>query len=472
MAGTLNFEFRSGARGPRREGDTARLLLVGDFSARAHRGLAEPASLASRPVRAVDVDSLDAAVARCATRIVGTPADGIPVDLAIESIDDFHPDHLCEMDPTLAALLALRRRLLDPREFAAAAAELGAVATPPVTQASAAPPARETDQQAMERLLGSAPVRPAGERGAFAPGVVDAFLRQIVGAQQLAPELKFQAQYLAAVDLQASARLRGMLHLPAFQSAEALWRGVQMLVARLDLGDELELYLLDATPGELATEGALARRLGQLAVEAGDAGASWLAVVGLTSFGTTDLDLLASIGAAAGAAGMPFIAGAQASLAGGFDANGDWQLPDAATLGAWQALRAAGVAGSIGLVAPRFLLRLPYGKATDPLDGFAFEELAGTVPQPLELLWGEPALAAGLALARGQEPGALDVEDLPALSYVEDGERKLQPCTEWLLAERASVQVWEQGIMTLLGSRQRNAARLAGWRTIAAASEA
>lgn len=130
------------------------------------------------------------------------------------------------------------------------------------------------------------------------------------------------------------------------------------------------------------------------------------------------------------------------------------------------------MAGSIGLVAPRFLLRLPYGKATDPLDGFAFEELAGTVPQPLELLWGEPALAAGLALARGQEPGALDVEDLPALSYVEDGERKLQPCTEWLLAERASVQVWEQGIMTLLGSRQRNAARLAGWRTIAAASEA
>ena len=58
MAATLEFEFR-GRDSRRREDRSTRLLLIGDFGARAHRGLADPAALIRRPVSVVDVDSLD-----------------------------------------------------------------------------------------------------------------------------------------------------------------------------------------------------------------------------------------------------------------------------------------------------------------------------------------------------------------------------------------------------------------------------
>ncbi|MFC7539039.1 type VI secretion system contractile sheath domain-containing protein [Siccirubricoccus deserti] len=37
-------------------------------------------------------------------------------------------------------------------------------------------------------------------------------------------------------------------------------------------------------------------------------------------------------------------------------------------------MQAAPEAAYIGLAAPRFLLRMPYGKKSDPIDSFAFEE--------------------------------------------------------------------------------------------------
>ena len=134
----------------------------------------------------------------------------------------------------------------------------------------------------------------------------------------------------------------------------------------------------------------------------------------------------------------------------------------------WRALRGSAVAASTGLVAPRFLLRLPYGQAQDAVDCFPFEELAAATPSAGELLWGEPAIAAMLVLARANEADPLAIDDLPALTFTSDGERKLQPCAEWLMGERVAVQLSEHGLMPLLGSRHRNAVRLAGWRTIAA----
>ena len=65
---------------------------------------------------------------------------------------------------------------------------------------------------------------------------------------------------------------------------------------------------------------------------------------------------------------------------------------------AWEALRALPASAYLGLATPRFLLRMPYGKKTDPIDAFAFEEftreggLSG-------MLWGHPALLAASLVA-------------------------------------------------------------------------
>jgi len=470
---TLDFEMRVGGSALRREGDVVKLLVMGDFSGRAHRGLMDVSTLAKRRAVPVDIDSLDAVVARFAPRLAATLDDGTAADLDITCIDDLHPDRLIALHSPLAALMTLRERVLDPAQFAIAAAELGGARGDTKAQTP------EDDRATIGRLLGDSPATGSARPASAAAIAVAALIRQISAGPASAPGApEFQPQYLAAVDALTTAKLRALLHLPAFQSLEAAWRGVQMLVSRLDLGDELQLHLLDVTLDELRTDAAqaagdpsqsaLARRLRSLADEAAEADASWLIAGGLFNFAADDLDVLASIGDAARAIAVPFIAGADATIAGTFPDASEWQPPAEATLARWRALRAGTSASAIGLVVPRFLLRLPYGRATDAIDAFPFEELAKPVPSSAELLWGHAALAAMLVRARDAETNAFDIDDLPALTYDEDGERRLCCCAEWLIGERIADRLADHGMMPLLGSRQRNAVRLVGWRAVAA----
>src|SRR5205823_5661158 len=60
---------------------------------------------------------------------------------------------------------------------------------------------------------------------------------------------------------------------------------------------------------------------------------------------------------------------------------------------AWAALGKMPEAGYLGLACPRFLLRLPYGAKTEPVDCFDFEEF--TPKTGLRgMLWGHPAVIA------------------------------------------------------------------------------
>ena len=147
---------------------------------------------------------------------------------------------------------------------------------------------------------------------------------------------------------------------------------------------------------------------------------------------TTDIGLLAALGLIASHAGGPLLAGADPALAG----------DDAGALAAWQALRRSEAAPWIGLAAPRVLLRLPYGKGSDPIEAFAFEEFAGAAGAG-RVPVGQRSLAIGAAhrqafTARGwdMEPGdEREIGDLPAYTFVRDGEREMQACGERFLTE-------------------------------------
>ena len=63
---------------------------------------------------------------------------------------------------------------------------------------------------------------------------------------------------------------------------------------------------------------------------------------------------------------------------------------------ALEALRELPEASHLALLAPRFMLRHPYGKKSDPISAFAFEEF--TPDEGLRgMLWGHPALLAASA---------------------------------------------------------------------------
>jgi type VI secretion system protein ImpC len=123
---------------------------------------------------------------------------------------------------------------------------------------------------------------------------------------------------------------------------------------------------------------------------------------------------------------------------------------------------------------PRFLLRLPYGKKSDPTERFKFEELVGKKSHE-GYLWGNPALAAVCLLGQSFSehgwafrPGVLsEVDGVPVHVYEEDGEQAIKPCAEVLLTERGAEVFARKGLMPLLSVRGQDVVRLGAFRSLA-----
>jgi len=470
MPGRLQFDMNPQPTRPRSARGPMRLLLLGDFSG---RPAADRPPLAGRATHKLDVDSFDAVIERIA------PALRLDDDeIEFSELEHFHPDSLYTRVPLFTALRQMRQRLMDPAQFAQAAADLGVSATP-----AAGAPAPAGGGDLLAGLLGG---RPAGAAAAAAPAAtpatgVDAFIRRIVAPHVVANIQPQQTQLVASVDAAITAEMRTLLHQPALQALEAAWRGAMWLVSSLDLDEELQLHLLDVSREELladvvAAQGKLAET--ELYRVLADrwrnvpGGEPWHLLVGLYSFGPADADigLAAALGLLASQAGGPLLAAGDPALA----------TAEPAALAGWAALRGSEAAPWLGFVTPRVLLRLPYGKRSDPLSAFAFEEFPGGAPPHEQLLWGPGSLAAALLIGRAfisngwsMQPGdENEVADLPAYTYDDDGEKVLLPCAEHLLGERAGQALMEAGLMPLMSHKHRNAATLMRFQSIAAPAAA
>ncbi|HYT92251.1 MAG TPA: type VI secretion system contractile sheath large subunit [Gemmataceae bacterium] len=460
-----------------------RIAILGNFSGT--RGASS--ALANRRPIVVDRDNFDEVMAQFNVQ-VQLPA-GEPI--RFRELDDFHPDRLFEQLELFETLRDLRRRLGNRSTFAAAAAEVrswGAPAAPPPAEETAPPPPRDGAQLLDEILGGGLAPAPAP-----APGLGgtdwNAFLQQIVAPYAIPGADPDQARLIAQVDEATGAAMRAVLHDPAFQAVEALWRGVYFLVRRLNTDEGLKLCLIDVSKEELAADlGAAdlsASATYKMLVErtVGTPGAHpWAALIAHYTLGATveDAVLLARMGMVARAAGAPFLAAADSrlfgctSLAQTPDAD-DWQANVAVEVKeVWAALRQTPQAAWIGLAAPRFLLRLPYGKAAGGMERFAFEELPEGAPHE-GYLWGNPSVACALLLGEaftragwGMRPGlVLDVTDLPAHVWNEDGESHLKPCAEVVLSERAYERILDAGVMPLLSVQGSDRVHLARFQSLA-----
>ncbi|GAA5165337.1 type VI secretion system contractile sheath domain-containing protein [Viridibacterium curvum] len=441
MAG-MQFEFTTGpgrkaAQAERREEGPLRILLLGDFS-----GLpaGERTPLAQRKTCKVDIDNFDNLLARLAPR--ATLAAG---SVQFANIDDFHPDALYQRLPLFQALREARSQ----------------------------PPSAASDL--LGGLLGGN-AAPAASTSSKPASPLDTLIRSVVAPHILPDTTSETRAYTAAVDAAIAEQMRAVLHDPAFQSLEANWRGVQWLLRELELDENLQLHLFDVTRDELLAD--IVNAGGQLAQSGLHAaladrwrsapdGEPWSLLAGLYKFGPSDLDigLLAALGLIASQAGGPFIAAGDMALVG---------EEDDATLNGWRALRRSQAAPWIGLTAPRLLLRLPYGKGSDAIESFAFEELGSGEPEHEHLLWGAGSLGATLLIGRAFAASGWDFSpgderelgDLPAWVFTRDGERELQACAERYLGETAATALLEAGLMPLLSHRNSNAVTLLRFQSI------
>ena len=311
-------------------------------------------------------------------------------------------------------------------------------------------------------------------------GSVDDLIRRAVAPHIVPAADPHLPELLAAVDVALGDVMRRVLHDPGFQAVEATWRGIDWLVSSLELGEDLELYLLHVTRDELPRQGSgsdLWRRLVEREAQT-EGGLELSALVGNYRFNATsdDLATLQAMGDLARALDAPFVAECGANLLGSravaeqSDPR-DWQPLEPEIDAQWRALRTGSAGHSLGLLFPRFLLRRPYGRRSDPVEAFGFEEQPPT-PEHESFLWGNPAFACAAVMARvlqgdGAPADAGTITDLPAFSFSSDDEERLQPCAEVCLTERAIDAIVSRGMMPLVSFKDRNAIRLVRLQSIA-----
>jgi len=289
--------------------------------------------------------------------------------------------------------------------------------------------------------------------------------------------------------------MRGVLHNPDFQALEAAWRVVFLLVRQLETGSQLKLFLVDISKQELAEDVSSAgshkdlrntgayRLLVEQSVETPGA-EPWSIIVGNYSFGPAaeDAELLSRMAKIADRAGAVFLTGANPRLLGVASlavasSPRDWKLPEKS--GGWAELRRLPEAGAVGLALPRFMLRLPYGKKTSPLESFEFEEFTGE-PAHEDYLWGSGAFAVALLLGQSfsdagweMRPGQFaEIEKLPLHVYPGDGGSQVKPCAEVVLTEDAVERMLEEGLIPLVSFKGRDVVRVARFQSIAESAPA
>jgi type VI secretion system protein ImpC len=400
-----------------------RILVLADLTGRKNKELRAP--LAGRRPIAIDRDNFDDVVSQLqpSLRLSG-------LDLRFTQLDDFHPDQLYERLPVFRKLAKLREQPPQPR-----------------AQAAAPPP----------NLLESIVEQLGSETGARSEDAADlpAFLKKVTASSLEPREDPGRQAWAARTDTATAELMRGILHHPAFQKLEAAWRAVAFLVNRLDTDGPLKIHVLDVTLEELLDDEAATYALLQ---RRGD---PWSVIVGDFSFAqnTEDAVRLHRLARAARLAGAPFLAEALP--------------PSGTTAPEWQAFRGSADAVWVGLTVPRFLLRLPYGPGTSPVERFAFEEMPHQ--EHARYLWGNPAFCCALLLGRAflregwqMRPGVIrEIENLPLHLYKEDGQMTAKPCAEVLLTERDADYIMENGFMPLATLKSTDSVLLVRFQSVA-----
>ena len=462
-----------------------RIAVLGDFSGRASRGLVETGrALAARAPIRVDRDDIDGALGRLAPQLYVT-LGAAATTIGFAELEDFHPDRLYERLPAFRALRDTRERAAAPAPFAGIGRQSGRSST-----SRAAP----SPGSLLDQILGDVPAPPGGAaaaparaeptRAAQADPLTD-FVRRAVAPHVVPDTGPAQPERVHEVDAIVGADLRAVLHDPHFQALESVWRAVDFLVRRLETSAALQVHLIDASKGELAADLADAddaTKSGTYHILAessvGTAGAApWGLIIGLFTFGADaeDVALLRRLAHVARVAGAPFIASADSRLVGSpsFGAAPDPDDWSGAETREWNALRRSADARYVGLAAPRFLLRLPYGGPDGaPCDVPGFVELSSADAHD-EYLWGSSAVL--VALLHGEAFASegwalrprLDVPGLPLYLVRSGGEVTAKPCAEAVLSERAVNRILDRGVIAVQSLKDGDAVRLARLQSIA-----
>ncbi|MFV0492503.1 MAG: type VI secretion system contractile sheath domain-containing protein [Pseudorhodobacter sp.] len=459
-----------------------RMAFFGDFSGRAAAGKLEiGADLAARRAVRLDIDTFEEVIEGFATRLVlPIGPEGAGIEVKLGGLDDLHPDALVENCGLFDALNGLRQRLSVPsmadqalQEMQDWAGDFGLPVRPTRRQSAAAQVPADRRLSDFQKLIGDSAGRVA------APSPVDTLLGRIVGPHVVSGPDPAAATALHAVDEAMGSAMKLILHHPDFQAIEAQWRGLDFLARRIETDTALEITLYDISAEEIAADLAAGEELSKtgiyqlLTAPVETEGAiGFSAIFGLYSFEETPphAELLGRMAQIASRVQAPFLA----AMTPGFMEIAE-KNRHPLTARAWDALRDLEAAAWLGLVSPRFLMRRPYGRKSDPIDTFEFEEFSEE--EGLRgMLWANPVvLVATLLAAEWKAGGAkmtlgntLSLGEMP-YHFARDrhGDQIALPCTERNLTESRVRHVLSRGFMPAISIQGRDVVRLGSFQSLA-----
>jgi type VI secretion system protein ImpC len=345
----------------------------------------------------------------------------------------------------------------------------------PTQSAGGGAAATTTELSLLDEILGETNMKPTDDGYDVAKRGVQAFIAELLGAQKNEKiDKSIIDAMIAEIDSKISRQLDAILHDPAFQKLESAWTGLKFVVDRVDFRENIKVDILNVSKDDLATDFEDAPEITKSGLyktvytaEFGTFGGKPYGAM-FANFdigpGPSDVALLSKIAAVSAMSHCPFFASAGAQFFGGKDYSGLPNLKDLKSIfegpqfTKWNSFRETEDARYVGLLLPRFLLRLPYGPETTAVKSFNYQE--HSVGNHDAYLWGNASYAMATRIADsfakyrwapniiGPTSGGT-VDNLPLHQYEAMGETQTKIPTEVLISERREFELSEAGFIAL-----------------------
>lgn len=445
------------------------VVILGDFSGRASRGVNGPLSR----LVAVDRDNFFDLFNAFDIKLK-LPFDEQPIEF--KDFEHLHPDYLLDQLSIFARFRQWQRKALKPEHFEGLLNELRAANIwqdqAPALQANSPSAEAKADMSVdflLEQVLNQ-------KVEASTQTDVEQLIRSIVAPYAtLKADIRL-SEVQSAINQAMAQTLRSILHHGHFHNLEATWRSLYFFVRRISSDNGIKIWLLDISEAELAqaTQGEPAQSaLFDLLVKQRQAAGQSAHNLVINMFSTdTHLEsfqMVTTLAAIAAANNGACVGAAQPSIAGCLNLIAqpdpqEWHAPADEFAAAWQAFRASEHAAHVALTAPRFLLRPPYGKKSSPIETFDFTEMMPD-GQHQHYLWGTGAVLVGVVLAElwlnGQgvinSAAASQIDQLPLHVEKTDAGEQLIPCAEIVILDSTVEALRAAGLLVVRSIYNKNA---------------
>ena len=302
------------------------------------------------------------------------------------------------------------------------------------------------------------------------------------------------------IDEVMSKQLQKIMHNESLQNLEGSWRGLKYLTSNSNTSSSLKIRVLNASKSDLQKDLAYASSFDQSQIfkkiyeeEFGSPGGEpYSFMIGDYQFTNhpNDIYMLSNVSQVAAAAFCPFISAASPELFG-FENFTELSRPvdlektfESIEYTKWRNYRSRQDSRFVCLTMPKVLSRLPYGKLTNPVENFNFEEADldpnTNMPKALEhseFAWMNSAYVMGTKITqafdnygwctaiRGAESGG-KVTDLPAYLFKsDDGDVDMKCPTEVGITDRREAELSKLGFLPLSHYKNTNYAVFFGGQT-------